>query len=171
MATEDIKRLTALEEQWLRRQHKTIHQSGSLRGQTGVHATWQGIFREYALLGGRDLEALKRALYLCWTERSQDPLLSGVKDLDPGVVREVFVIADELARADGLDAELRWMLPYYYLVEPSYLDRSDDLDDLKRVSKQNPLLYRQECLKGSFENRGHMGHYWKAKQAILHKWP
>jgi hypothetical protein len=171
VAIEDIKRLTALEEQWLRRQHKTIQQSGSLRGLTGVHAAWQDIFCQYALLGGHDLEALKRAIYLCWTERSQDPLLSGVKDLDQGVVREVLIIADELARADGPDAELRWMLPYYYLVEPSYLDRFDDLDDLKRISKQDPLLYRRECLKGPFENRGHMGQYWKAKQAILRKWP
>jgi hypothetical protein len=171
VATEDIKRLTALEEQWLKRQHEIIQQSGSLREQAGVHAAWQDIFHQYALLGGCDLEALKRAIYLCWTERSQDPLLSGVKDLDPGVVREVLAIADELARANGLDAELRWMLPYYYLVEPSYLDRFDDLDDLKRISKQDLLLYRQECLKGSFGNCGHMGRYWKAKQAILRKWP
>ena len=80
-------------------------------------------------------------------------------------------MADELAGTNGLDAELRWMLPYYHLVEPSYLDCFEGLDDLKRISGQDPLLYRTECLKGSFENRGHMGRYWKAKQAILRQWP
>jgi hypothetical protein len=75
------------------------------------------------------------------------------------------------ARTNGLDAELRWMLPYYCLVEPSYLDRFEELDALKRISGRDPLAYRRECLKGSFENRGHMGRHWKAKQAILRRRP
>lgn len=171
MATEEIKRLTAMEQQWLDRQHKIIQHSGNLRGQTEVYAAWHEIFQRYASLAGRDVEALKRAIYLCWTQRSQDPFLSGVPDLDEDTVRAVLVAANALAKTDGLDEELRWMLPYYHFVEPSYIDRFENLDDLKRVNGQDPLAYRRECLKGSFENRGHMGRYWKAKQAILRQWP
>lgn len=171
MANKDIKQLAALEQQWLRKQHRIVKDRAHAYEQAGVYAAWRDIFRQYTLLARRDLEALKRAVYLCWTERSQDPLLSGVKDLDQDVVREVLAAAADLAGANRLDAELRWMLSYYHLVEPSYLDRFDDLEDLKRISGEDPLLYRDECLKCSFENRGHMGRYWKAKQAILRRWP
>ena len=171
MAPDEIKRLTALEGQWLTRQHKRIQRSSSLRGKTDVYNAWREIFQQYAALAAQDVEALKRAIYLCWTQQSQDPFLSGVDGLDQAATGEVLASANRLAKTEELDDELRWMLSYYYFVEPSYLDRFQDLDHLKRVSRHDPLAYRQECLKGSFDNRGHMGRYWKAKQAILHLWP
>ncbi len=171
MASKDVRELAALEERWLRKQHRMAKDRARAYEQAGVYAAWRDIFRQYTLLARHDLEALKRAIYLCWTQRSQNPLLSGVKDLDEDAIREVFAVANELAGTNGLDAELRWMLPYYHLVEPSYLDRFDDLEDLKRISRKDPLVYRKDCLKCSFENRGHMGRYWKAKQTILRQWP
>ena len=171
MANKDVKWLTALEEQWLRKQRRIAKDRASAYEQAGIYAAWRDIFRQYTLLARHDLEALKRALYLCWAERSQNPLSSGIKDLDEDAVREVLAAANELAGTDRLDAELRWMLSYYHLVEPSYVDRFDDLEDLKRISEQDPLLYRKDCLKCSFGNRGHMGRYWKAKQAVLRQWP
>ncbi len=171
MASSEIEQLTALEQQWLRKQHSIRKDGLTAYEEVGVYAAWRDIFHQYARLARHDMEALKRAIYLCWTQHSQDPRLSGVKDLDERAICRVLEAADALAKADGLDAELRWMLSYYHLVEPSYLDRYEGLDDLKRVSGHDILLYRTECLKGSFENRGHMGRYWKAKQAILRQWP
>jgi hypothetical protein len=63
------------------------------------------------------------------------------------------------------------MLPYYYVVERSYLDRFEDLDALKRVSREHPFLYRHRCLEVSFEHRGQMGDYWQAEQNHLRHWP
>jgi len=80
-------------------------------------------------------------------------------------------MADELARAERLDEELRWMLSYYYLVEPRYVDRFDGLDHLKQAGREEALLYRQACLNRSFRGRGHMGRYCKTKQTILRQWP
>jgi hypothetical protein len=170
VASGDIERLTGLEQQWLIQQHRIVHDRGNLSDQADVYDAWREIFRQYAALSGEDIEALKRAIYLCWTEWSQNPLLSGIDDLDPQAVRTVLETANERANADMLDAELRWMLPYYYLVEPSYLDRFENLEDLKRVSRKDCLRYRQECQLCSFENRGHMGQYWRSKQAILRQW-
>jgi len=171
VACRDVKQLAALEERWLRKQHRIVKDRASAYERTGVYAAWRDIFQQYASLAREDMEALKRALYLAWTQYSQSPLLSGVKDLDEKTIREVLAIADDLARTDRLDAELQWMLSYYYLVEPQYLDRFDGQEHLKQVSRQGPLLYRHECLKCSFKNRGHMGQYWKSKQAILRQWP
>ncbi len=63
------------------------------------------------------------------------------------------------------------MLPYYYVVERSYLDRFEDLDALKKVSREHPFLYRQRCLDVSFDHRGQMGDYWQAEQTHLRHWP
>jgi hypothetical protein len=171
VASKDVNQLAALEQQWLRKQHRIVRDRAGAYERTGVFAAWREIFQQYASLARDDLEALKRALYLAWTQHSQSPLSSGVKDLDEKTIQEVLAAADELAGKGKLDEELRWMLSYYYLVEPRYLDRFDDLDDLKRLSRQDALLYRGECLKCSFQNRGHMGQYWKSKQAVLRRWP
>jgi len=168
----NLEQLTALEYGWLRKQHRCGENKETLYKQLGVYTAWQDIFRQYVALARQgNIEALKRALYLAWTERSQGPILSGVKDLDRGLIRELFGLVDGLARTGGLDAELQWMLPYYYLIEPSYIEQFKGFEALRQVSRQGPFLYRQACLESSFDNRGHMGEYWKSKQAILRQWP
>ena len=62
------------------------------------------------------------------------------------------------------------MLPYYYVVNPGFLDRWEDLDALKSASREHPFLYRQHCLEASSDHRGQMGDYWKAEQACLRRW-
>jgi hypothetical protein len=172
LASQDIERTTALEYQWLRKQRRITGDRDSLYELSGVYAAWRDIFWQYVSLAKtRDQEALKRAIYLWWTQYSQEPAMSGVKQLDQEPAKQVLTIADKLVTKDGLDAELRWMLPYYYFLEPRYVDRFANLDELKRTSRQDALLYRTACLESSFDNRGHMGEYWRSKQAVLHRWP
>ncbi len=167
----NVEQLATLEEQWLKKQRSLASDKDSLYQQMGVYAAWQDIFGQYvALARERDLEALKRALYLTWAERSMSRLVTGVQSLDEERIREVFGIADRRARDGQLDAELEWMLPYYYLVEPSYLNRFENLEALKRASREHPFLYRQRSLDVSFDRRGQMGDYWKAEQAHLRRW-
>jgi len=167
----NVEQLATVEEQWLTKQRSLAGDKESLYEQTGVYAAWRDIFRQYAALAREgDMEALKRALYLAWAERSMSRLVTGVKNLDEEGIREVFDIVDRLARDDPLDAELEWMLPYYYLVERSYLDRFENLEALKRASREHPFLYRQRSLEVSFDQRGQMGDYWRAEQAHLRRW-
>jgi hypothetical protein len=58
-----------------------------------------------------------------------------------------------------------------HLREVRYLDRFDNFEHLKGLCRRGPLLYRKACLESSFDHRGHMGDYWRSKQAILHQWP
>lgn len=168
----DIVQLAALEEEWLKRQRGIIKDREVLYEQLGVYAAWRDIFRQYAALGqDGDLEALKRALFLIWAEKSISRLITGLQDLDQTSIQETLATADQLARESRLDAELEWMLPYYYLVERSYLDRFDNLEALKQASLARPFLYRQRCLDVSFDHRGQMGSYWQAEQTHLRQWP
>lgn len=168
----NVKELAALEEQWLIKQRRLVRDRENLYESLGVYAIWREIFGQYAALAAEgDLEALKRAVFFVWAECSMARLITGLKDLDEGRVKEILGLADKLAAAGRLDAELEWMLSYYHVVEPSYLDRFDDLGALKNASHEHPFLYRQRCLDVSFEHRGQMGDYWKAEQAHLRRWP
>jgi len=168
----NVEELATLEEEWLHKQRSLVRDRETLYEQMGIYAAWRGILAQYVALAREgDVEALKRALYFVWAQRSIARLITGLKDLDEGMIREILEIADKLAEDGRLDAELEWMLPYYYIVERSYLDRFEDLDALKTVSREHPFLYRQRCLEVSFEHRGQMGDYWKAEQAHLRHWP
>ena len=96
--------------------------------------------------------------------------MTGIKDLGEEITREALGLADKLVRDGRLDAELKWMLPFYYVVEPFYLDCFAGLDALKQASRMNPFLYRQRCLEASFDRRGQMGEYWVTEQAHLRRW-
>jgi hypothetical protein len=163
--------LAALEEQWLHQQRSLAGDRDRLYEQTGVYEAWQDIFRHYVALAKQgDLEALKRALYFVWAQCSISRLTTGIKDLDSQAIREAFGVANRLAQDGRLDAELQWMLSYYYVVEPSYLDRFEDLEALKQASGLHPFLYRQRCPEALFAQRGQMGDYWRAEQALLRRW-
>ena len=167
----NTEQLATLEEQWLNKQRSLIGDRDRLYEQAGVYAAWREIFGQYAdLAQNGDQEALKRALYLLWATHSIGPLMTGIKDLDEEAVRGVLGLADRLAANSQLDAELDWMLPYYYVVDRVYLDRFEDLDALKRASSQHPFLYRQQCLESRFDHRGQMGEYWRTEQTYLQRW-
>ncbi len=168
----NVEQLAALEEKWLNTQRSLAGDKEILYQREGVYAAWRDIFGQYVTLARKgDLEALKRALFFGWAECSMSPLMTGIKDLDEEVIRETLGLADRLVRDTRLDAELEWMLPYYYLVAPLYLDRFEGLDALKQASRANPFLYRRRCLEASFDHRGQLGEYWKTEQAHLRRWP
>ncbi|MBM4025738.1 MAG: hypothetical protein FJ280_10075 [Planctomycetes bacterium] len=168
----NVQQLATLEEKWLKTQRGLVGDREVLYEQAGVYAAWRDIFGHYAALARTgDLEALKRALYFVWAQRSIGHLITGLKDLDPETVQEVLRLAEARARDDSLDAELQWMLSYYYVVDRGYLDRFEGLEALKRTSLAHPFLYRRRCLEASFDQRGQMGEYWKAEQAHLRRWP
>jgi hypothetical protein len=167
----NAKELAALEEEWLKRQRGLVGDREALYEREKVYAAWRELFGQYVALAQKgDLEALKRALFFVWAECSMHHLLTGIKDLAEETIREALGIADRLVRHGGLDAELAWMLPYYYLVEPLYLDCFEDLDALKQASRMNPFVYRRRCLEASFDHRGQMGEYWKTEQAHQRRW-
>jgi hypothetical protein len=108
--------------------------------------------------------------YFIWAERSIARLITGLQDLDEDLIKEVLSIANESAGDKRLDEELEWMLPYYCVVDCSYLDRFDGYDALQQASGHHRSLYRERCLEASFDHRGQMGDYWKTEQAHLRRW-
>ncbi|MCU0913769.1 MAG: hypothetical protein MUC88_04290 [Planctomycetes bacterium] len=159
------------EERWLSKQRRLIGNRDALYEKQGIYAAWRDLFRQYVTLAQEgEVEALKRALYFIWAERAIGPLSTGIRELDEDLVRKVFDLAEKQAQDNRLDPELEWMLPYYYLVERSYLDGFGSYEALKQASNRRPLLYRECCLEVSFDQRGQMGDYWKTEQTHLRRW-
>jgi ubiquinone/menaquinone biosynthesis C-methylase UbiE len=154
-----LKELTALESEQL----------STLYEQVGVVEAWQRIFREYVALAREgNLEAMKRALFLCWQNVASPGWLPNTAVLfDAELIREVYGLVNDLARNGELDSEFTWMLPYYYMIADWYLP--PEFDAIVKASQQNRYLWRQGCLESSFDGRGQLGKYWASIQANLKK--
>ena len=179
----NLEEITALEEEWLGKQGRLEHewlqkvppdrpkghslqQLDRMGEETGVYDAWRRIFGEYVVLAREgNIEALKRAIFLVWFECAEPAWLSntGVWGLDMALVKEVLHMANTMAKEDRLDAELQWMLPWYYMIADFYL-RAEGLDDLRKASEKDPHafshVFPKGCLRSTFDNRGQLGRYW-----------
>jgi len=168
-----LEELTALENEWDAK-HPSRGDKHAQCERDGVYEAWRRIFAEYvALARSGDLEALKRALFLAWYSQAEPSELSGLYLLDRGLWVEVLHMLEDLAARDELDDELKWMLPYYYMIADWYL--SSGFDAVENASKENVDLWQRLCLESSFENRGQLGKYWTSIQSNLKRrrsmWP
>jgi hypothetical protein len=164
-----LEEITEMENEWLEKHPKGGQDD--LCQQLGIYEAWSKIFGQYVILAKKgELEALKRALFLYWYSRSEPRELCGIPILNEDLIKEVLGMVDDMIQKGELDAELKWMLPHYYLITDWYIDRFEGLDALKELSKKNDNLWMQLCLKMSFSNRGQLGNYWNSiRDSMLNK--
>jgi hypothetical protein len=135
--------------------------------ESGVYSEYRKIYENYVELIESDnegLEALKRAIFLKWWELAEPSCFTGLYDLPEKATRIAFESLDHRIKADGLDFELDWMLPFYNeIAEWVFLPHSD-LQNLKSyLAKANTDLIDKANMKAEdFENRGQMGDYWQS---------
>jgi len=89
--------------------------------QLGVFEEYGNVFQAYAQIigtGEQGTEALKRAVFLGWYEFATPACFTGLFDLPRETTRIVLEALEERIRADEIDFEMRWMLPYYnYIID------------------------------------------------------
>jgi hypothetical protein len=132
----------------------------------------KGVFREYVEIyeayvdliesESEGLEALKRATFLMWYEQAEPACFSGVFGLSEAVNRRVLVGLERGIEADGLDFELKWMLPYYNMIAEWVFPNDTDLPHLRSfLANADFGLWERVSLKvEEFTDRGQMGEYW-----------
>jgi len=127
----------------------------------GLYNDWSDVFIKYVNLAlSGNLEALKRSLFFLWYQCSEPDQLSGIRELDEDMTNKILIKIDSMAEADELDAELTFMLPFYYQVAEWYFERFNDLDNVRKASISNSDLWEKEAVKVNWKNRGIMGEYW-----------
>lgn len=130
-----------------------------------IYVGYSNIFIDYVNLAlNHNAEALKRALFFIWYACAEPYTLSGIKDLDQKSAQKLLSLVNKLIISDGLDDELKWMLPYYFEVCDWYLNGYSDVDAILQYSKslENRELYRAELKSSSFKSRCIFGEYWSS---------
>jgi hypothetical protein len=167
--------LTAWEERLVRQLESRpgpLEQRDAQWTRTGLYAEYAAVFTGYADLveAGRTpeerLEALKRAVFLLWYEGAEPAPLSGLAELPESRVLHILTLLERLCIHDGLDAELRWMLPWYWRHAGHALLRVAGLACLEALLGQASPdwgAWRQAPMPaGVFGGRGSMGRYWQS---------
>lgn len=133
----------------------------------GIYADYSAVFGSYASLISEDadgVEALKRATFLAWYDVVEPSFLTGIGDLSESTVRLVLEALDARCRRKPVDAELRFMVPWYVSRSEFALMRFPGLDGIAALTARasdDPLsLVPRDA--AAFEGRGLMGHYWRA---------
>ena len=145
-----VHRLAGLMEEKTRQ----LRQAGTFAAYREIHADYAGLVSD----PDSGTEALKRALFLGWLSSVEPACFTGVAELEQDAQRVVLEELGSRAKHDALDAELRWMLSWYYSVADYYF-AGRMAPALQAILRSEgwpvPPLAERDC-----QSRGQMGRYW-----------
>lgn len=127
----------------------------------GVYAAYRDIFTDYkALLDHPEdaMEALKRVVFLAWYEHAEPCMFTGLYLL-PGKMESAIAYLERDRACAAPDAELSWMLPWYYLIADYAFP---DLNKSPCLARFLAASYTTTPAYPAFSNRGQMGDYWNS---------
>jgi len=128
----------------------------------GVYDKYKQVHRLYADNSGKDLESLKRGLFIQWYYLCEPPYLTGINELDENAERKIIEQLDYLITADKLDFELKWMLKYYYNWDYVF-ERFKKYKGLQDWIKNQMGSELPDTIdRNEMQQRGRMGRYWNS---------
>ncbi|MBT2564418.1 hypothetical protein J7E50_19725 [Pedobacter sp. ISL-68] len=112
------------------------------------------------------LEILKRLVFLNWYGIIEPSYFTGIQELDNSIILESFTILNEYLLSNKIDEEFKWMLSYYSSWDFSILPFSENnLSALTKFVEEVDTTVlacpKKQLPKGTMDNRGQMGIYWK----------
>jgi len=112
------------------------------------------------------IEVLKRLIFLNWYYAIEPDFLTGIKKLDSVTIFQSYEILNKYIKEKKLDDELTWMLKFYssweYIIFEYAKDKLNELTTFVEEVDTTKLNFpKQQLTKGSMNNRGQMGIYWK----------
>jgi hypothetical protein len=139
-----------------------------------VPRRWVAVHRGYAtLLDGQDelvsLEALKRAVFLLWFGCAEPAFLTGMwSEWDPGAMERTWAALLTHLTGEHTDAELRWMVAYYYAVCSWLFEQAPAPTALAAVVRplDREAWERAAWAPEQFADRGRLGSYWRSMRRV-----
>jgi hypothetical protein len=128
----------------------------------GIYAAYRDIFTGYqALLDDPEdgLEALKRVVFLAWYEPAEPCMFTGLFQLPGRTMGSAIAYLERDRACAAPDAELSWMLPWYYLIADYVFP---DLKEAPCLARYLGAPYKTPPAYPAFSNRGQMGDYWNS---------
>ena len=113
-------------------------------------------------MANKEIEALKRALFIQWYAQTEPNYLSGIDTVDEQAEIKVFTILDGRIASNVVDPELIWMLNYFAAWDYVF-ERFPSLINLKAfVANAQPDTLPDRIDRKAMEERGQMGEYWNS---------
>ena len=78
-----------------------------------VYTEYKVVHEKYAEHSEKDIEALKRGLFIQWYALSEPDYLTGISELNEKAEREIIINLKNRIDKKQVDNELIWMLNYY----------------------------------------------------------
>ncbi|WP_417372254.1 hypothetical protein [Gelidibacter japonicus] len=122
-----------------------------------IQEEYKNVHNEYSKLSEKNIEALKRGLFIQWYSITEPNYVTGINKLDEKSERKI--ITDLKTRIDQneADKELIWMLNYY-------LNWDYVFDRFKDIIAFDKIIQEKDADKPNIktDERGQMGIYWKS---------
>jgi hypothetical protein len=122
-----------------------------------IHSEYKNVHNEYSKMADKNMEALKRGLFIQWYALTEPNYLTGISELDDTAERKMITCLKNLIDQNKADNELLWMLNYY-LSWGWVFDRFKDIIEFKKVDEKDKTLPP----KIETDGRGQMGFYWNS---------
>ncbi|MCG2432210.1 hypothetical protein [Aequorivita xiaoshiensis] len=122
-----------------------------------IQVEYKKVHNEYSKLSDKNIEALKRGIFIQWYALTEPHYLTGINELDEKTERKIITDLKTLIDRNQTDEELMWMLNYYMSWDFVF-DRFKDIVELKKKVR----VKNGERPKIKTDKRGQMGIYWKS---------
>ncbi len=122
-----------------------------------IYAEYKNVHKEYAKMSDKDIESLKRGLFIQWYSMTEPNYLTGIAELNKK--SELKIITELKNRIDQnkTDNELKWMLNHY-LEWDFVFERFKNIAEFEKDKNVIELTN----IKLKMVNRGQMGIYWNS---------
>ena len=142
--------------------HGTIEEKAIQLRDKGVFDEYQQIHSSYADKADKDLESLKRGLFIQWYALTEPPCFTGINELDDNAERKIIKQIDRLITTDNLDNELKWMIKYYSTLDYVF-ERFKEFKGLQDWIQNNMGTELPDTVdRNVMSKRGQMGKYWNS---------
>lgn len=143
----------------------TIEEKSDYLRRNGVFDSYNEICKAYAkMIGSQEngIEALKRAIFLCWYQFAEPSCFTGIHKLSEEITKQICESLEYKVFSNDLDFELQWMLSHYNKVIDLPFSLYPNLEQTKLfLAKSNFSWQEIKPDKKMFEKRGQMGFYWR----------
>ena len=112
-------------------------------------------------------EALKRAIFLGWYHELEPAPFTGLADLSEEKLTEAYFALNRIIEKGWMNEELEWMLAHYAQCDWIMLQHTENKIHaatrwIRALAPGTPALPVGQLVRGSMDNRGLMGLYFKA---------
>ena len=122
-----------------------------------IYTEYKNVHKEYAKMSDKDIESLKRGLFIQWYSITEPNYLTGISELDEKSELKIILELKNWIDKNKTDNELNCMLNYY--MEWDYVfEKFKNIMEFKKTEN----LVNLSNIKLKMIDRGQMGIYWNS---------